>query len=187
MGCKVNFFGTEGVLDDRAYLEVKNNVWKNHRDADYVIVCDADEIITIPSTLSMHYYKSIGYDMFSETMPRHSWEEVVKGSPNDLYNKVVLFDPKVIQEINYDFGCHSINPVFSSTYKVIHEDSSSVKLFHMRYIGGVERLIDRYKVYAERMCNYNKDHRLGFQYNMAIEEIRTTYNIKKDSSVFLQR
>src|SRR6188768_2926967 len=43
-GAEVRTFGIKGVLDDDAYLEVKNHCWKGST-ADYVIVCDADEVL----------------------------------------------------------------------------------------------------------------------------------------------
>ena len=44
LGAEVMMFGVAGVLSDQAYLDVKNKCW-NNSDADYVIVCDDDEIL----------------------------------------------------------------------------------------------------------------------------------------------
>ena len=183
MGCYVELFGTEGVLDDRTYLEIKNNIWQKHRDADYVIVCDADEIITVPDILEEDLYQSTGYNMYSETIPS-SWDEITKGYPDVHYNKVLLFNPSKVKAINYDFGCHSIKPVFFGS-RAATINTNSIILKHMRYIGGVERMIDRYKVYSERMCDFNKQHDYGFQYHMAIEEIKNNWEQVKQKSDFI--
>src|SRR5690242_8955037 len=55
--CEVRPFGIPGILDDFEYLKVKNECWKNS-DADYVIICDCDEILyhqDLPALLDMEY------------------------------------------------------------------------------------------------------------------------------------
>src|SRR5690606_28042527 len=43
MGCEVRKFGTK-FFDDAENMKVKNECWKGS-DADWVIVCDADEVL----------------------------------------------------------------------------------------------------------------------------------------------
>jgi len=43
-GAIVRMFGIEEQLNDQEYIKLKNNCWKGS-DADWVIVCDADEIL----------------------------------------------------------------------------------------------------------------------------------------------
>src|SRR5690606_32463251 len=48
MGCEVRKFGTR-YFDDAENMKVKNECWKGS-DADWVIVCDADEVLcTLPA------------------------------------------------------------------------------------------------------------------------------------------
>ncbi len=186
LGCKVTLFGEEGVLDDRAYLEVKNNAWKNHRDADYVIVCDADELLyNIPSKLNKDIYVCRGYNMYSETVPK-SWDEVQNGYPQGDYDKTILFNPKKIKEIYYTFGAHKIDPKIYNDFFSVKVDNSSTLLKHMRYIGGVKRMIDRYNLYSSRMSNFNRENELGFQYLMDVEEIKNNWEEAKQKSLLVE-
>jgi glycosyltransferase involved in cell wall biosynthesis len=173
MGCYVHSFGVPGMLDDRCYLEVKNNVWKDHTDADYVIVCDADEVLYhIERKPRLPLYKAVGYDMFSEVMPSHSWDEISMGFRSSMYDKIIMFSPKLVKEINYSFGCHSAAPVFSKRVSGI---AVSPMLRHMRYIGEVERLISRYQRFAERLSKFNRDHELGNHYLNDSEKIKKNW------------
>lgn len=192
LGCIIHKFGKEGVLDDRAYLEVKNNCWKAHKDADYVIVCDADEILYAPGLMELSgsrfmkeghtMHRSIGYDLYSETLPINSWNEKTLGYKNTMYNKVLMFDPKVVQEINYGFGCHGANPELNPNV-TIKISNFQLRLHHMRYIGGLERLARRYEVYQKRMCDFNISNELGHQYLKSQKELEKDWEEVKTKAV----
>ncbi len=181
MGCVVQSFGTKGVLDDRAYLEVKNNCWKKHIEADYVIVCDADEIIYdsygAPINKESEFLKNLhliqckGYNIYSEELPKKSWDECASGYEDANYNKVLMFDPALVQEINYGFGCHGAKPKLNNAASAIIS-KFDYRLHHMRYIGGADRMIQRYALYQDRMCEFNIINKLGYQYFSSEEELR---------------
>ncbi len=162
LGCIVESFGTPGVLDDRSYLEVKNNCWKKHKDADYVIVCDADEILQINMEEYGNWdiHKCLGYNMYDEKIPTKSWQEVTRGYKDPMYDKMILFAPARMIQTNYGYGCHGARPVGGNLNIGIHK----LNLYHMRYIGGVDRLINRYQLYYKRMCQFNLENKLGYQY-----------------------
>lgn len=180
MGCIIHTFGKEGVLDDRAYLEVKNNCWKAHKDSDYVIVCDADEILyeqggeiqDWSSILQKAYtlVRCLGFDIYSETLPINSWNEKTLGYENSMYNKVLMFNPKAVEEINYGFGCHGAKPEIDRNC-VVKISNMNFRLHHMRYIGGIDRLVRRYDTYQKRMCEFNVNNKLGHQYFKSVEEL----------------
>jgi len=160
LGCIVKPFGIAGVLDDKEYLKVKNNCWKGS-DADLVIVCDADEIF-IPTTAwntDVTIYKTSGWNIFSNDVPRENWLEITTGVPDCNYSKLVCFNPKEIKEINYVYGCHLANPKGNIQYS--HNESP---LFHYKHIGGAKRVADRHALYAQRMSENNKRWKLGYQY-----------------------
>ncbi len=195
MGCIVHTFGQEGVLDDREYLKVKNNCWKEHKDADLVIVCDADEILkddlgNTPNAiwaLRQHgaLFRCTGYDMYSETLPQTSWEEIECGYSNPLYNKAIVFYPSKIKEINYGYGCHGAKPILSNTIYPHANDkvnTYSYRLFHMRYIGGIDRLINRYDTYRKRMCGFNMMNNLGNQYFKTTKQLIAEWDVVKNKS-----
>jgi glycosyltransferase involved in cell wall biosynthesis len=162
MGCKVKTFGVKGELSDRAYLDVKNNIWKRQgRDSrDYVIVCDADEILSgFPPDNQYSIYKTIGWDVFSHDMPVDDWLEITNGHHQENYSKNIVFDPKRITDINYRIGCHVSKPVGDVSWA-----PEGIFLLHYRNVGGPQRLIDRHAVYRERLSQENKQRGFGIHY-----------------------
>lgn len=165
MGCDVKRFGRKGELDDMSYLAVKNNCWKGSK-ADYVIVCDADEILIINAsdslellTSSATIFKTQGWQIQSDEMPVNEITEITKGWPFSNYSKSVIFDPKAIKEINYKPGAHECSPVGH----VIYSDET-LYLLHYKNIGGVERLLKRNREYAKRMSYNNRKNGYGIHY-----------------------
>ena len=163
MGADVFSFGAN-ELNDREYLKIKNNCWKVS-DADYVIVCDADEILQAsPEVLKKESKKGVtifntfGFNIYSERLPRYNWDELQKGIPDSNYSKNVIFSPK-LQGINYSYGCHQCTP----QGKLVYSDLV-LPLFHYRNVGGDSRLIERHRKYKKRMSDLNKRLKLGSHY-----------------------
>lgn len=162
MGCEVKLFGIKGVLDDKEYIKVKNHCWKGSK-ADWVIVCDADEIFMPPEhwDKSITIFETFGWNVFSNEMPRESWSEITNGIPDSKYSKLVCFNPKAFKEINYVYGCHEAKPEGDyNTY-------ASIKfvLFHYKHVGGAQRIADRHALYNSRLSDWNKRFKCGYQYS----------------------
>lgn len=173
LGCEVRLFGIEGVLDDKEYLKVKNFCWKGS-DADWVIVCDADEILMPPPYWSKEItiFETFGWSIFSNDVPRETWAEVTNGIPDSNYSKYVCFNPKAIKEINYVYGCHEAKPEGDiKTYSAIR-----LALFHYKHIGGAVRVANRHALYAQRMSAFNRKWKLGYQYDEAREKTIKYFN-----------
>lgn len=184
MGCDVRMFGVAGQLNDAEYLKVKNNCWKGS-DADWVIVCDADEILTTPERIyRMSQYCSLlktgneptifkteGFNMFSNSLPTESWDEIFTGIQDDNYSKLCIFNPNAITEINYVYGCHQANPVGRVKFS-----NDTLHLLHYKHVGGAQRLADRHALYASRMSDLNKRWKLGFQYMEPREQTIKYFN-----------
>lgn len=177
MGCTVKTFGKPGELSDRAYIDLKNQAWKkNHPGVDrrdFVIVCDADEILvahkkTAPTiNCALEYgkkqcyaiFKTQGWNVFSYDMPKERWLEITNGHPEENYSKTVIFDPKQITDINFHIGCHVSKPKGNVLFS-----SEPLYLFHYRNVGGPQRLIERHKLYRPRMSEENLQRRWGEHY-----------------------
>ncbi len=169
LGADVRLFGTKGVLDDQAYIDIKNSCWKNS-NADWVIVCDDDEILyhpDMPEFLEKHKGMSIirtqGYSMYSENVPREKWIEVKTGTEDANYSKFVIFNPKKVKEIGYVYGCHEAKVKGIDWRDCPLEE---LMLLHYRSIGGIERLIDRHHEYEprRRKSAVNMKWNLGHHY-----------------------
>lgn len=164
LGAFVYNFGKKGTLDDKEYLKIKNNVWKNS-NADYVIVCDSDEILNVDLNFlkkekekGVTIFKTWGWNIFSHKMPKKNWFEIQTGFHDPNFSKQVIFSPK-LEGINYVYGCHVCQPQGDLKYS-----NHVLPLFHYRNVGGVERLINRHKSYRRRMSDFNKRLRLGHHY-----------------------
>ena len=183
MGCTVIPFGTPGQLNDLHYLEVKNNCWKGSK-ADYVIVCDADEVLYARSADEFIYpafqgctiFKTQGWQIISDEMPKENITEITNGWPFNNYSKSICFDPKAITEIAFNPGAHKIVPVGNVVYS-----DDTLYLLHYRQLGGVQRLMDRYRAYMDRMSPVNRAKGYGSHYKRVLtskgrNEIRRMWN-----------
>jgi glycosyltransferase involved in cell wall biosynthesis len=166
MGCRIKNFGTPGVLNDRDYINIKNECWKEGK-YDWVIVCDADEILQEPKNISQvgTIFKTSGWNVFSHEMPKNDWLEITNGHPEENYSKTVMFNPKQITDINFRIGCH----VSSPRGNVIWAEET-LTLFHYRNVGGPQRLVDRHNLYRPRMSEENLQKNWGHHYLVTDEE-----------------
>lgn len=186
MGCEVRKFGTPGELNDGDYIKVKNNCWKGS-DADWVIVCDADEILDVDLNKLTAFKESgytiiypFGWNVYSNNFPRETYYEISTGIVDESYSKLICFNPQKIKEINYVYGCHEANPV-----GVIKNQESIVYLLHYRCIGGVERLIERHEQYKKRLSELNKRWNLGHHYSQSNEQKKADFEERLKRSVTL--
>lgn len=176
LGFETRFFGYRGELNDQSYLDLKNHVWKEERGkADYVIVCDADEFIVLDS-LQGTAPKITGYDMISDSLPKNDMFEINMGEESENYSKQVIFNPTHIDEINFVHGAHKNNKVGQIT------TSGFCRLFHFRCIGGIDRLIERHRMYRNRMSQFNLKFNLGHHYLEEENHKRTEWERKMSSA-----
>lgn len=190
LGCEVRLFGTHGVLDDQAYVDIKNTVWKG-TDYDWVIVCDDDEVLYHPDLrfilrqemiFKTTIFKTKGFSIFSNDVPRETWLEIQTGVLDKNYDKLVIFNPKAVKDINYVYGCHVAKPTGNLNW-----GSVTLPLLHYRSIGGVERMIARHKEYEPRRqkSRINMKWGLGAQYGEDPETKRIWFDEHLKKSVLL--
>jgi glycosyltransferase involved in cell wall biosynthesis len=178
MGCEIRKFGIQGELNDKEYVKVKNKCWKGS-EADYVIVCDADEIIYHPYLFNVlkaekergtTIFKPTGINVYSNEMPVKSFLEITTGVNDTQYSKTAIFSPK-LKEIWFEYGCHRSDP----RGKLIWNESE-IYLLHYRCIGGSQRLIDRHEAYRQRLGDFNKRFNLGHHYLQENEERKAHFD-----------
>lgn len=172
LGCEVIPFGSK-LFDDDLNRKCKNEVWKGN-SSDWVIVADFDEILYNsydPFQFSMREYlgyfkaegitiiKTIGWQIMSDEMPSRFLTEETNGFRFDNYSKAICFNPQAITEINYGPGAHECSPV-----GVVNWSAQSLYVLHYKHIGGVQRTIDRYKLYQKRMSKKNRQMGWGCHY-----------------------
>jgi hypothetical protein len=127
-GCNISFFHgyrpykTESILTFR-----KNNCWKKS-DADWIIVCDIDELCHISQNDlkdldGVDIIRFKGYNIFDEDEVQDP-ELMVWAAPSVPYSKSCMFR-KSIKEINYKPGAHLCNPprtakILEDKYMLLH-------------------------------------------------------------------
>lgn len=164
-------WNSNNEINDKNYIDIKSNCYKEtSKDADWVIVCDCDEILYHQNLINMlKYYKKIGvdvpkidgHDMVSEKFPEYDGKlitELVK-TGSDTYEpmcKNILINPK--KNVNYGFGAHNMfceNCVFS--------EDAELMLLHYKFLG-LDYVANRYGVLEKRLSEFNKQNGFGSHY-----------------------
>lgn len=175
----------QNEINDEILTNVKNNCWKQSEDADWVIVCDIDEILYHKDGLNnylMHLsnqtnkriIRATGFDMVSTKLPTHTGHfyddaDFQHGVPNKKCNKTCIFSPSSIDEINYRPGAHRCMPVINGQRRwrrQIEQMSlydGELKLLHYKYLSE-ESFVNQQNQSAKRLSEINKKHTWGSNY-----------------------
>lgn len=189
---EVRSYSSNGEIRDDIYIDIKNNIWKESRGkADWVIVCDTDEILYHPQLLSkldelkkdgVTIIRPHGFDMYAESYPEKSLLEIKDGIKDNRHlGKCIIFNPDKIEEINYKIGCHKCYP--TGELKFYKRDD--IKLLHYKFLN-LEFLIERFEILRNRLSNYNVENNFGKHYLTEKESIRRKYfiNLKNADNIF---
>lgn len=167
-------FESGNSFDDLVHIKIKNNYWKKSRGkADYVIVCDVDEFLFHPclgeyllksKQEKITFFTPVGYNMYSKEFPVYDAKrpitEFVKNGVKDMnFNKSIIFDPCAIVEINYTAGAHYCYP----WGLVKSNDNDELLLLHYKHLG-VEYVLNRFRMYKNRLSDENVERSYGLQY-----------------------
>jgi glycosyltransferase involved in cell wall biosynthesis len=133
---------------------VQNRVWKESKGkADWVIMVDVDEHLYVSGVPISEFLEAkknqgvtlipaLGYQMLSKKFPEPDEQlcnTITMGAPYSQMNKMVLFNPDAITEINTSPGRHKANPVGQLKFSKRDE----LLLLHYKYIG-FDRLMARH-------------------------------------------
>ena len=164
--CTIIKYDSNNQIRDDLYLEIKNNCWKS-ADTDWVIVCDADELLDIDENylLSTEYdiIQGKGYEMCGKD---ENIEKINKGIYAHGYSKCICFNKTKVIEINYTPGCHTIDPV----PKNLKTGKEIKNLYHFKWLN-YEYVKNRYNLFSQRLSKINKEQKWGYQYNLSDEEL----------------
>ena len=185
----VRTFSSNGEIRDDMYLEIKNNVWKESRGkADWVIICDTDEILYHPNLLEKldelkqkgySIIKPYGFDMYSDVFPQKNLLEIKNGVKDFRHlRKCIIFNPNMIDEINFKAGCHKCYP----KGRVKYYSSTDFKLLHYKNLG-LDYLIGRYELLRKRLSWFNIEHKLGKHYLFDNEYIKSRFQENKMKAI----
>ena len=164
-GVNVISFDTGGRFEESVLMNIRNTCWKGS-DADWVIVCDTDEliyhenIIEVLSNTHANHIITEGYEMMSETLPTTEgqiYEELKMGYFKPDYSKPCLFKPSEVTNINFAPGSHTAKPIGPSLISI---NDSGIKLLHYKYLNR-EVLIKKYEHYKVRQSEEMKRNGWG--------------------------
>jgi|SRR5690606_13931398 len=164
---------TGGQYREDLLMETRNNCWKGS-SADFVIVCDMDELI-YHENLVLELAKAkekkikipvtIGYNMIGSNFPDNYkiplTDQVKHGIRDRMFDKNIIFNPKEITEMNYGPGSHTCSPQFKD--ENIIDELLELKLLHFKYLDK-EYLYNKHQLYADRMSQLSRDKKHGFEY-----------------------
>ena len=168
--CEVIPYDTNNQLSDSKYLEIKNNCWKN-AETDWVLIADCDELLDIKLedlNTNCTLFKAKGYNMCN-VEELSNVLDIKHGIEAEQYDKVLCFNKRYIKEINYSPGCHNCSPLGDVLYSY-----KTPKLLHMKFINE-DYMVDRYKMFKNRMSEENIKKGWGVQYTNTEEIIRRDY------------
>lgn len=178
---ELRHFGKDHESSNSEYLKVKNNCWKSS-DADWVIVCDVDELVYHPdlkeflreSPADVHHCCGVRVTgPLTDRLPDMN-SGVWGGAP--LPGKAALFRP-TIREINYGVGCHTANPAEPI------QSTSGIHLLHCKHIRGEDALVERSRLIAARKCAEDIERGWGRQYFFPEEKTRALHRKFENNAV----
>ena len=172
----VREFRPEGDSFVDAAKRLQNSVWKTSRGtADWVVIVEMDEhlfhqdlvgYLTHCCRTGVTAVRSEGYNMFSEDFPPARTpltEQVTRGVRFAMFDKLAIFRPDQIQEINYGAGRHTAEPQGN----VVFEPQPQVKLLHYKHLG------------ADYVCDRNAVLSLGLKEGDHLNDWGVHYRAKR--------
>lgn len=179
--CEVIKYDSNNQLNDSKYLEIKNNCWKN-ANTKWVLIADADEFLDITLddlNTEKTLFKSKGYNMCN-VKNLSNIIDIKHGIRSEQYDKVLCFNKEQIKEINYSPGCHSCNPIGNIKFV-----SKTPNLLHMKFLNE-DYMVNRYKMFKNRMSKENIKNGWGIQYLAEEENIRIDYknHLKASKNIY---
>ena len=129
-GCQVIPYDTGDQLQDRRLTDIKNNCWKSAK-TDWVLVCDVDELLDIneaelkqEEVVGVSMIRTDCYDMIN-LADNFDIAGMKHGIKSPLAGKSLLFNKRLISQINYQPGAHECHPVGTVIYS-----QKMYKLYH---------------------------------------------------------
>ena len=172
--CEVRLYDSGGEVNDELLRNHKNNCWRN-APTDWVLVCDADELLEIDEAQlraeeanGTTIVRAIGYTMVN-LVDDFDLRGITHGYPDIYYDKTMLFDRRHIQHIDYDYGAHHSHPKGNVRY-----NSQSYRLLHYNMMG-LEFALKRQHETMRRVSEFNKLRCLGIQYFASDDDVKKRY------------
>lgn len=182
--CEVITYNSNNSLNDRLHMEIKNNCWKSAK-TDWVLMCDLDELLDInekqlktEAEMGNSKIKSEGWTMINmeNNLNIAGIDHAVRESQ---YDKDLLFNKKLVKEINYGAGAHRTDSLGYIKY------SQPYKLYHYKYLN-LDVEIEKSLLTGKRLSEENRNNGWGLYTLRTREEIIEFYtNFQKRATKIL--
>lgn len=194
LGATIIPVDTGNEIRDDIFTDLKNNYWKNSK-ADWVIICDMDEFVYHPNfleylkTLECTVVRPAWYEMFSDVFPTTQgqiYEEINMGFYFKIIHhpiviitdKLCLFKPRELTEMNYKPGCHEAHPEGN----VIVNEDSEIICMHMRHLS-LDYIMKRNTYFSKRRSAINRQNGWGSHLESSRENVQEWFDIHKPKLV----
>lgn len=175
LGYEVKTFNTNNQMDEMTQTNLRNSCWKND-DADWIIVCDTDELIDINEQDLINeeisnntIIRTEGYNMIN-LKNNKGLNDMEYGFSDSEYGKCLIFKKSHISEMEWAVGSHSCKPKGS----LISYTQKKYNLLHYKFISE-DYVINRYKNLFERQSEKNIKNNWCYHYKVKEDGIRNLY------------
>lgn len=194
----VKSFNTNGEMNEEYLTFIRNNCWMPSK-ADFVIVCDVDEVFYAPDIIKeLKELKQKGaavvacqwYALCGNHVPVHKdgmllHKELKRGYRQHInhregqgdFGKLQLFCPTKVSSMNYSVGMHYAFPDAPITI------SYNIKQFHFDKGYGEDWNVDRRRIMWERLGESQKRKGFCIHYGYPEEKIRQEYRDNQAKSI----
>lgn len=162
-------FSTGGVMDESALIYLRNNAWKGSK-ADFVIVCDSDELVDVnidvlkqsESGAWWNLCQCQGVELFGRIN-----EDLGKfyGTKSEGYSKSVLFHRPSVVDMNFAPGSHTCGPTMKDGVAPMWI-SGRVNLFHTKWQDWGSGLDRQHAIRDKGLAESNKRNGWNFHYSL---------------------
>jgi hypothetical protein len=167
------------VLSQQA---LQNTCWHESRGAaDWVIVTAIDEHIHRSRMLpylracrrqGVTCIPALGYEMISDGFPEPGIllaDKLTRGAPSDLMNKLRIFDPTAVQDVNLALGGHGAAP----EGRIVYPEQDTMLLLHYKYLG-LDYLRPRNALLQTGLKETDQANKWGIHYSASDEQLAAT-------------
>lgn len=167
----------------QAGLRLQQSFWKESRDrADWVICTDIDEHLYHPDFMAylsackasgVTMIPALGYQMVSRRFPARGellCETITTGAPWVKMNKLSVFSPDDIDEVNFANGRHSARP----SGNVVAPERDELMLLHYKYLD-FDRTLLRHEECAARLGSSDIENNWCHKWGWAREQLEADW------------
>ena len=160
-----------------------NEAWKQSRGvADWVVTTKIDEhfyhrdmksYLTRCADEGVSCIPALGYQMMAETFPESRellCETCTMGVPWRRMSKVGIFNPSLIEEMNFAPGRHTAEPLG----QVVYPEDDELLMLHYKYLG-IEYTHSRHEQCRPRQGNRDIENKWGHKWRWSKRELEADW------------